>query len=305
MKSPKVSIIIPTYNRPQFLPKAVQSALNQTVEDIEVLVVDDGSKEPVELPEHPKLRILRLSENKGNATARNIGAKAARGTYINYLDDDDQLLPNMLETSLNALSQSNLPRPIAALSGLAVVDPSGTVIENRLPPTLPKGSLFFLEEIEPDKSFISKQTLVIERDLFLEIGGYDEQLKSRVHTEFFLRLNPVCSILGVSKITYYLTSHEGPRISKDPSLRQTSFQYLIHKHQDTFKKRPKAFSNFVYQHALMSYKLRQKGAAFRSFLWAFKIHPLQCTKRLISTGREILFKLISTQHLQKLKFTRS
>ena len=92
-----LSIIIPTYNRPQFLPRAVNSALQQTVEEVEVIVVDDGSDEPVTLPEHSQLKVIRLSQNSGNAVARNVGLKAAKGQYVTYLDDDDQLLVIIVE----------------------------------------------------------------------------------------------------------------------------------------------------------------------------------------------------------------
>ena len=191
-----LSIIIPTYNRPHFLPRAVESALQQTLEEVEVIVVDDGSDEPVTLPEHSQLKVIRLSQNSGNAVARNVGLKAAKGQYVTYLDDDDQLLANMAQVSIDALKNTILPQPVAALSGLEVIKPDGELIDRRLPPTLPLGSHFFLEDIEPEKSYFSKQTLVVERELLLEIGGYDETFTSRVHTEMFLRLIPVCSILG-------------------------------------------------------------------------------------------------------------
>jgi glycosyltransferase involved in cell wall biosynthesis len=273
MSNPSLSIIIPTYNRPHLLPRAVQSVLAQTVEDLEVVVVDDGSPEPVKLPEHPRLRVVRLPENRGTAAARNAGAASARGRWITYLDDDDQLLPHMAEVSLAALANTTLPKPVAVLSALEVVNQEGKVTQTRRPPTLPRGKHFFLEEIEPGQSFLSKQTLVVERELILEIGGYDESFSSRVHTEIFLRLNPVCSILGVPTVTYQLISHEGPRISRDPSRRQVSFHQLVRKHKSLFKAHPKMFADFVYKHALMSYELGQKSAALSSVLWAMRIHP--------------------------------
>ncbi|MEO1184952.1 MAG: glycosyltransferase family 2 protein, partial [Cyanobacteria bacterium J06636_27] len=239
-----LSIIIPTYNRPHFLPRAVKSALQQTVEEIEVIVVDDGSDEPVNLEEHPRLKVITLSKNSGNAVARNVGLKAAKGQYVTYLDDDDQLLSNMAQVSLDALKNTTLPQPVAALSGLEVIKPDGEVIDRRLPPTLPLGSHFFLEDIEPQKSYLSKQTLVVGRELLLEIGGYDETFTSRVHTEMFLRLNPVCSILGLPVVTYQLTAHEGERISRNPALRQVNFERLLNKHESLFKLHPKTFANF-------------------------------------------------------------
>lgn len=237
MDHPLLSIIIPSYNRPHLLMRAVQSALNQTIDSFEVIVVDDGSPEPVALPSDPRLRTIRLPENRGTAAARNAGAKAAQGHWITYLDDDDQLFPEMAKLSLEALENSTLPPPIAVLSGLEVVNATGQVVETRIPPTLPQGSHFFLEEIEPGKSFISKQTLVVERATFLSIGGYDEAFQSRVHTELFLRLNPICSILGIPTVTYRLITHDGPRISRNPNLRQLSFNQLVHKHRQIFLSR--------------------------------------------------------------------
>ncbi|MDY6902704.1 MAG: glycosyltransferase family 2 protein [Cyanobacteriota bacterium] len=267
-----LSIIIPTYNRPHFLPRAVKSALQQTMEEVEVIVVDDGSDEPVSLIEHPRLKVIRLAKNSGNAVARNVGLKAAKGRYVTYLDDDDQLLPNMAQVSLDALKNTTLPQPVAALSGLEVIKPDGKVVDRRLPPTLPLGSHFFLEDIEPEKSYLSKQTLVVERELLLEIGGYDETFTSRVHTEMFLRLNPVCSILGLPTVTYQLSAHEGERISRNPALRQVNFERLLNKHESLFKLHPKTFANFLCDHAEKSLELGQPKAATLSLLRAMRLN---------------------------------
>lgn len=267
-----LSIIIPTYNRPHFLPRAVSSALQQTVKEIEVIVVDDGSDKPLNLIENSRLRVIRLSHNSGNAVARNVGLQAAKGKYVAYLDDDDQLLPNMAQVSLNALNNTALPKPVAALSGLEVVKPNGEIIDRRLPPTLLRGSHFFLEDIEADKSYLSKQTLVVERQLLLEIGGYDETFTSRVHTEMFLRLNPVCSILGLPTVTYQLTAHEGARISRNPALRQVNFERLIDKHESLFKLHPKTFATFLCDHAERSFELGQPKAAILSLVHATRLN---------------------------------
>ncbi|MEL6166618.1 MAG: glycosyltransferase family 2 protein, partial [Cyanobacteria bacterium J06628_3] len=165
-----------------------------------------------------------------------------------------------------------LPQPVAALSGLEVIKPDGEVIDRRLPPTLPLGSHFFLEDIEPQKSYLSKQTLVVGRELLLEIGGYDETFTSRVHTEMFLRLNPVCSILGLPVVTYQLTAHEGERISRNPALRQVNFERLLNKHESLFKLHPKTFANFLCDHAERSLELGQPKAATLNFVRAMKLN---------------------------------
>ena len=116
MSEPILSIVIPTYNRAKLLHRAVESALAQTFADLEVLVVDDGSPQPVALQNHdPRLRILRLPRNVGGAAARNAGARAAAGQWITYLDDDDESLPHMAAVSLKGLRQTQLPSPVAVL----------------------------------------------------------------------------------------------------------------------------------------------------------------------------------------------
>lgn len=281
MNAPLVSIIIPTYNRPHLLPRAVHSALAQTIDNLEVIVVDDASPEPVKLPEHPRLKIVRSSVNRGISATRNAGAKAARGRWLTYLDDDDELLPQMAEMCLNAIAANTSVEPIAILSGMEVVNQNGKVVETRLPPTLPKGSHFFLEEIEPGQSFLSKQTLFVEREVLLAIGGYDESFSSREHTEMFLRLNQVCTIVGLPTIAYRQYRHEGPRLSRDRSLRQVDFYRLIRKHRSIFQAHPKQFADFVQEHALISYRLGQKGPALSNLLWAIQIYPRHVLGKIV------------------------
>ena len=281
MSNPLLSIVIPTRDRPHLLPRAVQSALDQTMDDLEVIVVDDASAEPVNLPDCDRLCVIRLSQPRGGAGARNAGTAAARGRYIAYLDDDDRLLPQMAAISLEALAGTTLPPPVAAISGLELVTASGEVIGTRLPPPVrSRGSHFSLEDLEPGCSYNTKQTLVVEREIINKIGGWDETFRSRVHSDLFLRLNPVCSILGLPIVTYQLLNHQEARVSSDPLLREESFKRLLEKHRAAFNAHPKMFANFVYEHAGKLYKLGQIGAAFSSLCWALQLHPQYTLSRL-------------------------
>ena len=286
-----LTIIIPTHNRPQLLPRAVNSALAQTIDSsFEVIVVDDCSSQPINLPEHPRLRIIRLPKNRGVSAAKNVGAKAAKGRWISYLDDDDELLPNMAEISIEALKNTELPKPVAVLSGIEVIGKEGKVIQTRIPPTLSRGSYFGIEEIKPSQSFYSKQTLVIEKEVFLSIGGFDESYSSRETTELFLRLNPVCSILGIPQITYKSIEHEEFRLSGDRTQRQTAFNHLVEKHRKTFIAHPKGFANLIFNHAITSYKIGQTKAAAKNLAWAMKVHPVHTLARLGSPLKQSLLK---------------
>lgn len=292
MQSPSLSIIIPTHNRPQLLRRAIRSALAQTTTGIEIIVVDDASDPPVELPDYPQVEIIRLSQNRGGSAARNIGAKAAKTRWITYLDDDDELLPHMAQVSLEALKNTTLPQPVGVLSALVEVNEQQQIRKTHTPPTLPKGSRFCLETIDPSLSFASKQTLVVERQVLLDIGGFDESFTSRVHTELFLRLNAVCSLVGLPVVTYRLAAHAGPRVSSSLQRRQQSFEHLIEKHQDIFLQYPRSrYADFVFNHA---YMLRRRGyllPATQAFMKAVSIHPVQAIARLGSPYKTRLVQL--------------
>ena len=88
----------------------------------------------------------------------------------------------------------------------------------------------------------------------------------------FLRLNPVCSILGLPTVTYQLTAHEGERISRNPALRQVNFERLVNKHESLFKLHPKTFASFLCDHAERSLELGQPKAATLSILRAMKLN---------------------------------
>src|SRR5438128_12692599 len=103
--APLVCVIIPVYNRVQFLRQAIESVLAQTHSAVEIIVVDDGSPidpGPVVDSFGPAVRLLRKT-NGGLASARNVGIANAAGEYLLFLDDDDFLEPDALQTLLVAV----------------------------------------------------------------------------------------------------------------------------------------------------------------------------------------------------------
>lgn len=111
---PKISVIIPTYNRAYIIAKSIESVLNQTYSNFEIIIVDDGSNdntlEIIESFNDPRIKYLQLTENRGTCYARNFGIKKALGDYIAFHDSDDICLPQRLEKQLLFLekTQSNI-----------------------------------------------------------------------------------------------------------------------------------------------------------------------------------------------------
>ncbi len=110
MKEPRVSVIIPTYNRARYLTEAIESVLKQTCDDkdIEIIVVDDGSVDDTRerlQPYMEKIEYFYVDNNKGPAHARNVGMKKARGRYIAFLDSDDHYYPYKVEIQADFLDR--------------------------------------------------------------------------------------------------------------------------------------------------------------------------------------------------------
>ena len=106
----KVSVIIPVYNAEKYVEDAVKSVLSQTYENIEILIIDDGSPDKsIEICErfkNPKVKIIR-QKNRGLAGARNTGIRHAQGDYLAFLDADDMWLPEKLEKHILHLENSS------------------------------------------------------------------------------------------------------------------------------------------------------------------------------------------------------
>ena len=107
MPNPTVSIIVPVYNtKKEYLDKCIESLVSQTLKDIELIFVDDGSTddtlEYLRTKEklYPQMRVIAQGENKRQGGARNTGIRAARGEYIAFCDSDDYWLPEKINTQI-------------------------------------------------------------------------------------------------------------------------------------------------------------------------------------------------------------
>ena len=112
MKTPDISIIIPIYNSEEYLAQTIESVMNQTYKNIEIILVNDGStdgsKEICEEYAQKDKRIKVINqENSGNAEARNCGMKNASGKYYMFLDSDDLYEPDACENMLNEIERTD------------------------------------------------------------------------------------------------------------------------------------------------------------------------------------------------------
>jgi glycosyltransferase involved in cell wall biosynthesis len=192
---PKVSVIIPTYNRANLIAESIKSVLNQTFTDFEIIVVDDGSadntKEVVESFKEPRIRYI-YQANKGVSCARNVGIFASKGEYIAFLDSDDIWLPQNLELKIKLLDTCpNIP---LVCSDMAFFRNDTDTIISRL---WQKRSNHYLRGLrdgsrQPLTEFLAHglftvPTTVMRRCVLDQIGYFDESLSNAEDFEILIR----------------------------------------------------------------------------------------------------------------------
>jgi glycosyltransferase involved in cell wall biosynthesis len=283
--TPSLTVVIPTRDRPEEVAGAVESALAQTLPGVEVVVVDDASDPPVEPLPDPRVTCVRLEKNVGLSAARNAGLAAARGRWVTFLDDDNRLLPEMAAVSLAAIEGASLPPPVAVVSAIDVVGSGGKLLDRRVPPTHPRGDHFFLEGAPFDRSHMTKHTLVVDRDLLRAVGGFDPQLPSREMSDLFLRLNPVCSIVGIPTVTMRLARTGGPRLSRDPAALEQGFLRLVKKHGALLRSHPEGYADVLLGHARMSLVAGPRRAVAPAIVRALRVAPKHTLAILLSPRR--------------------
>ena len=130
MKLPRVSICIPSYNCGAFIGKTIQSVLNQTYQDFEIIVVDDcstdNSEEVIKSFKDPRIRFFRNEKNLGMVPNTNKAVRLARGEFVDILHPDDYYAPKMIETALKAFSEN--PDVGFTCSSYVVVDEDDKIV---------------------------------------------------------------------------------------------------------------------------------------------------------------------------------
>jgi glycosyltransferase involved in cell wall biosynthesis len=184
-----VSIILPTYNRPEFLTRAVESALAQSFGNWDLVIVDDGSAEETTAYlrglESPRVRVLYLAHTGNPSRVRNAGLAVAKGRYVAFLDSDDVWSVTKLEKQVAALGAS--PQSRWSYTACDRIDASGNRLPTESRARATRGGWIF-EPLLALEVTVAMPTVVAERSLLEEVGGFDEaQLYGEFH-DLVLRL---------------------------------------------------------------------------------------------------------------------
>lgn len=183
-EKPLFSVIIPTYNRSHSLPAAIRSVQEQGIQDFEIIVVDDGSKDDIQMVLESlgdsRIRYVR-QENSGANAARNRGISLAQGKYVALLDSDDRFLPHHLESAATALGDDD-----AAYFARVIAD-RGTGKTFLKPPRGPRAGEPLSEYLCCDMGFVQTSTLVLPTPI-AQLIRYLEWLPYGQDVDYALRL---------------------------------------------------------------------------------------------------------------------
>ena len=269
---PTVSVIIPTYNRAHLIGRSIQSVLTQTYEDFELIIVDDGSTDNTEeivmaFNDH-RISYLKQSSNRGVSAARNIGIKAARGSYIAFQDSDDEWLPQKLEKQVALFEEDKKGDLGLVLCETLGVSQHG---ELRVAPQIDKLNC------EQLISYLGAygegtQRFVLKRDITAPELYFDEHLKAWEEWDLMLRVSRICRIDYVKEALVRHYYHGGPQLDNAPN-RLRARRVLFHKYAAELKKRPKSAGISHWHSALDYFRLGQMDHMRRELRIAIKAYP--------------------------------
>jgi glycosyltransferase involved in cell wall biosynthesis len=205
---PRVSVVIPTYNRAHLIGESIQSVLTQTFRDFELIVVDDGSSDDTETVVRrfgdPRIRYT-YQENKGISGAQNTGIRTAKGGYIAFLGSDDLWLPALLQLEVEILGSN--PDVGLAYAKAQAIDTDGNLksqisgTSQKYPGDTLKSALY--------GNFVCTIAALMRRECFDRVGLFDETLKARVDYDMWIRMAKHYRFAYLDRVLAHFRIHSG------------------------------------------------------------------------------------------------
>jgi glycosyltransferase involved in cell wall biosynthesis len=277
---PLVTAVVTTYDRPEFLRRAVETVAAQTYDPIELVVVDDHSEIPAERvldghdPDVAAFEIRRHEENRGANAARNTGIKAATGEYIAFLDDDDRWDPEKLARQIDRFRHGSDDVGLV-YTGRKVVD-DGEVSRIRLPAEPPAD----ITKALLCRNVVGTQSSVVVRADVAKRTPFDEQIPRWADLEWYVAVSTECEFAVLREPLVIYDRSADNRISDDYEMLEESYRLFVDKYRDLaaeygplFERKMLAWAAFRVGNA--SLNARHYGVARRYFLRAVARYPFE------------------------------
>lgn len=243
---PKVSVIIPTHNRPELVGLAISSVLNQTYNDLELIVVDVGLEKRADQIANgfndSRLTYIKSDRELNGSAARNVGIKRAKGEFIAFLDDDDEWLPEKLAVQMREFENTSQDVGFCFSATIGVYE------DRNEEARVYSGARNYLEEILFQLKGFLNVTLIVKKYVFDDVGFFDEEMPSHQETELLVRIAKKYKGLGVNRPLVRVNMKKGyEKLGYDLSKKAAGREMILEKHKDEFARRPKALANHYFQ----------------------------------------------------------
>ena len=270
------SVIIPVYNRSLTISTAINSVLNQSFFDFELLIIDDGSTdntlEVISTFSDSRIKLLKMSVNSGAAAARNFGIKSALGQYISFLDSDDTFEPDFLKVSYETINPTN-NRIGFMWTGLNRIE-NNNVIKECWKPTNNKNSYFtFLSNLHIG----TNSGITVKKEVFIKCGYFNEKLEAAEDTDFFLRISQHYDYIFSTKYLMNVYRDGKDRLSKNLKKNAKAYQLIFPQHKEVIDTSQSLKQKYYYKMMWLSFYLpnRTQGTKYFFFLIRNKIYNLK------------------------------
>lgn len=267
---PRVTVVVPTCDRPDWLARAVASVLDNGFSDVEVVVVDAGAASADDSRpwrREPRVHYMRTRGREGGAAARNAGIEAARAELVAFLDDDDELLPGYLETIVDSFDAA----PSSTGFGWPAIEHLGTSRDGSAYRVPKLWRPVFGSRSEASAAFLASASigmsgLVVRAALLREAGGLDLALAKLHDTDLLIRLAALADFLVVERVLVRRHHHGGPRLATKDASRVTSLEQLLAKHAPLVSATPGLARALDLKLARMLYQCGERPRA-RTLAW--------------------------------------
>jgi len=286
---PKVSVIIPTHNRAEFLRSAIASVLNQTFQDFEIVIIDDASKDHTQevIANFNDIRIKAIhnQSSKGAAGARNIALINTSGEYIAFLDDDDEWLPEKLKIQTCLLDKS---RPeVGGIYTYSFIKEKGS---GRVLSICNHEIKDFSEE-----NVITTSSVLLRRECFEKCGLFDENMPTGSDYDMWIRISEKFSfeVIKDALVNYY--THEN-RLSVNYEKKIRGLEILFEKHDNFFKRNYKEYSRMYLSLGIFYFYKGELQKGRKALSKSIKMNPFE-----IRSYFNFLLSLLGAERFKKLK----
>ena len=271
-KEPMISVIIPVYNRVELLPESINSVINQTYKNYEIIIIDDGSstdiKRIIQKFKNPNIKYVKHNKNKGAAVARNTGIKVSKGKYIAFQDSDDEWHPEKLEKQMKKIR--NTPKKIGVVyTGNLKYYKNG---QKYIPDSTIKKKEGNIHNELLRRSFIATDCLLLKRECFNKCDNFDVRLPRLQDWELCIRLSKYYNFLFIDE-PLLISNYSPTSISENKQAYIKAMEIILKKHSSDFAKNKNNYSKqymFLGNANIMEGNL-SKGR--KNLNKAFKIKP--------------------------------